>query len=231
MSESAFVHPTAVVDEGAKIGAGTHVWHFCHIMSGAVIGERCNLGQNVFIGNGARLGNNVRLQNNVSVYDGVEIEDDVFCGPSMVFTNDLYPRTNEARRHAFVPTPTRVCRGASIGANATLICGITIGEYALIGAGAAVSRDLPAYALAVGVPARIMGWVSRYGERLQFGSDNEAVCPVTRERYQRIGKDQIELIRSWAHTDGMVSPGVKLASFGAWEGRGEGRLQDLGSER
>jgi UDP-2-acetamido-3-amino-2,3-dideoxy-glucuronate N-acetyltransferase len=159
-----FVHESSYVDEGAQLGAGTKIWHFCHIMSGAVIGERCNLGQNVVVMPGARLGNNVKVQNNVSIYEGVELEDDVFCGPSCVFTNVLNPRSHVSRKHAYQKTLVR--RGSSIGANATIVCGVTLGEYAFIGAGAVVTSDVPAYGLMVGVPARRVGWMCQCGERL-----------------------------------------------------------------
>src|SRR4051812_31014296 len=159
-----FVHESAYVDDGDRIGKGTKVWHFCHVMPGADIGERCNLGQNVVVMNGTRIGNNVKIQNNVSVYEGVTLEDDVFCGPSMVFTNVINPRSAVSRKHEYKPTLVR--RGASIGANATIICGSTLGEYAFIGAGAVVAHDVPAYALMVGVPARRIGWMCECGERL-----------------------------------------------------------------
>jgi UDP-2-acetamido-3-amino-2,3-dideoxy-glucuronate N-acetyltransferase len=165
-----FVHASSYVDDGAIIGAGTKIWHFCHIMSGAVIGERCNLGQNVVVMGGTRIGNNVKIQNNVSVYEGVELDDDVFCGPSMVFTNVINPRSHVSRKHEY--RPTRVGRGATIGANATVVCGVTLGAYALVGAGAVVTHDVPPYALVAGVPARPMGWVCQCGERL---SDDAAV--------------------------------------------------------
>jgi UDP-2-acetamido-3-amino-2,3-dideoxy-glucuronate N-acetyltransferase len=159
-----FIHESAYVDEGATVGDGTKIWHFCHIMPGAVIGERCSLGQNVVVMNGTRIGNNVKIQNNVSVYEGVELEDDVFCGPSMVFTNVLNPRSHVSRRHDYRKTLVR--RGATIGANATIVCGITLGEYAFIGAGAVVTRDVPPYALVAGVPARRTGWACQCGEVL-----------------------------------------------------------------
>jgi UDP-2-acetamido-3-amino-2,3-dideoxy-glucuronate N-acetyltransferase len=168
-----FVHESSYVDEGAHLGAGTKVWHFCHIMSGAVIGERCNLGQNVVVMPGARLGNNVKVQNNVSIYEGVELGDDVFCGPSCVFTNVLNPRSHVSRKHAY--QKTLVHRGSSIGANATIVCGVTLGEYAFIGAGAVVTADVPAYGLMVGVPARRVGWMCQCGERLHV-SAGAAVC-------------------------------------------------------
>jgi UDP-2-acetamido-3-amino-2,3-dideoxy-glucuronate N-acetyltransferase len=171
-----FVHESSYVDEGAQIGAGTKIWHFCHIMSGAVIGERCNLGQNVVVMPGARLGNNVKVQNNVSIYEGVELEDDVFCGPSCVFTNVLNPRSHVSRKHAYQKTLVR--RGSSIGANATIVCGVTLGEFAFIGAGAVVTSDVPAYSLMVGVPARRVGWMCQCGERLPVsaGTGSCAAC-------------------------------------------------------
>ena len=162
--ETAFVHASAYVDDGATIGAGTKVWHFCHVLGGAVIGERCSLGQNVVVMNGTRIGTNVKIQNNVSVYEGVELEDDVFCGPSMVFTNVMNPRSHVSRKNEYRRTLVR--RGASIGANATIVCGTTLGEYAFIGAGSVVAKDVPAFALMVGVPARRIGWMCQCGERL-----------------------------------------------------------------
>lgn len=164
MYPDVFIHPTAIVDAGAKIGLGTKIWHWVHICSGATIGERCSFGQNVFVGNRVVIGNNVRVQNNVSIYDEVVLEDDVFCGPSMVFTNVINPRAHVSRKDEY--KPTRVRRGATIGANATVICGHEIGEYAFIGAGAVVSRDVQPFALMVGVPARRIGWMCRCGERL-----------------------------------------------------------------
>ncbi|MBX3103279.1 MAG: N-acetyltransferase, partial [Bacteroidetes bacterium] len=157
-------------------------WHFCHIMPGAVIGEQCSLGQNVFVANGVRLGNGVKVQNNVSLYEGVECEDDVFLGPSMVFTNVRNPRAAVVRRDAYLPT--RVGRGASIGANATLVCGVTVGAYAFVGAGTVVTRDVPPYALVVGNPARQAGWMSPWGGRLHFDPQGLAVCPDTGERFR-----------------------------------------------
>jgi len=176
-----FVHESSYVDEGATVGAGTRIWHFCHVMPGAVIGERCTLGQNVVVMPGTRLGNNVKVQNNVSIYEGVVLEDDVFCGPSCVFTNVSNPRAHVSRRHEF--RPTRVKRGASIGANATIVCGITLGEYSFIGAGAVVTSDVPPHALMIGVPARRVGWMCRCGERLQV-RDKTASCGACGTSYR-----------------------------------------------
>lgn len=159
------VHPTAIVDEGAQIGADTRVWHWVHICGGAKIGERCSFGQNVFVGNDVVIGDNVKVQNNVSVYDAVRLDDDVFCGPSMVFTNVYNPRSAIARKNEY--RRTHVCRGATLGANCTIVCGTTIGEYAFVGAGAVVNRDVPPYALMVGVPARQRGWMCKCGVRLE----------------------------------------------------------------
>ena len=183
---SHFVHPTAVVDDGAVIGAGTRIWHFAHILPGTRIGERCVIGQNVMVGPKVAIGNGCKIQNNVSIYEGVTLEDDVFCGPSMVFTNVLYPRAHVNRRDEFLPTLVR--QGATIGANATIICGTTIGRYAMIGAGAVVSRDVADFALVVGAPARRIGWVSRSGDRLKA----DLVCPRTGERY-RLDGDTLSL--------------------------------------
>ena len=174
-------HETAVIDEGCRIGAGTRIWHFSHIMPDCVIGERCNIGQNVVISPGVVLGNNVKIQNNVSVYTGVVCEDDVFLGPSCVFTNVLNPRSAIPRKNQYRKTLVR--RGATIGANATIVCGHTIGEYALIGAGAVVTKDVPPYALVVGNPSTQIGWVSEYGHRLRFDEKGEARCPESGERY------------------------------------------------
>jgi UDP-2-acetamido-3-amino-2,3-dideoxy-glucuronate N-acetyltransferase len=168
-----FVHESSYVDEGARIGAGTKIWHFCHVMPGAVIGERCNLGQNVVVMSGCRLGRNVKVQNNVSIYEGVVLEDDVFCGPSCVFTNVVNPRSHVPRKSEYQRTLVR--RGASIGANATILCGITLGEYSFIGAGAVVRSDVPPFALMVGVPARRVGWMCRCGVRLQL-REGAATC-------------------------------------------------------
>lgn len=163
-----FVHESTYVDEGARIGKGTKIWHFSHVMHGAVIGERCNLGQNVVVMPGTKIGNNVKIQNNVSVYEGVVLEDDVFCGPSCVFTNVMHPRSHVSRKNEYLETVVR--RGASIGANATVVCGTTIGEYAFIGAGAVVTSHVPAFALMVGVPARRVGWACQCGEGLHVSS-------------------------------------------------------------
>lgn len=162
-----FIHESAYVDDGAVLGDDTRVWHFCHVMSGAVVGERCSLGQNVVVMSGVTLGDNVKVQNNVSIYEGVVIESDVFCGPSMVFTNVINPRSHVSRRHEYMRTLVR--RGASIGANATIVCGSTLGEYCFVGAGAVVTADVPAFALVVGVPARRIGWVCACGVRLPAG--------------------------------------------------------------
>ena len=175
---TAFVHESAYVDDGATIGAGSKVWHFCHILAGAVIGERCSFGQNVVVMNGTRIGSNVKVQNNVSIYEGVELEDDVFCGPSMVFTNVIYPRAHVSRRNEYQRTLVR--RGATIGANATIVCGATLGEYAFVGAGAVIADDVPDYALMVGVPARRIGWMCQCGERLPDGGTGTcAACGST----------------------------------------------------
>ncbi|MGE4586725.1 MAG: acyltransferase [Mangrovibacterium sp.] len=173
-----FVHETACIDEGASIGKGSRIWHFCHVMSGACIGNDCVLGQNVYVGSRAELGNRVKVQNNVSLYDAVILEDEVFCGPSCVFTNVINPRSFVERKDQY--RPTRVKRGASIGANATLICGVTVGAYALIGAGAVVTRDVKPHALVMGVPAVQKGWVSRAG--VVLGKD--LCCPETGEQYE-----------------------------------------------
>jgi UDP-2-acetamido-3-amino-2,3-dideoxy-glucuronate N-acetyltransferase len=169
------VHESSYLDDGATVGDGTKIWHFCHVMAGAVIGERSSLGQNVVVMPGTRIGDNVKIQNNVSIYEGVELEDDVFCGPSCVFTNVINPRSHVSRKHEYRKTLVR--RGASIGANATIVCGATLGEYSLIGAGAVVTSDVPAFALMVGVPARRVGWVCRCGERLRLAGGH-ATCTV-----------------------------------------------------
>ena len=177
------IHASAIVDAGARLGAGTRVWHFSHVCAGARVGEDCSLGQNVFLGNDVQIGHRVKIQNNVSVYDAVRIEDDVFCGPSMVFTNVYNPRAAVVRKDEY--RATLVQRGATIGANATVVCGVTIGQYAFIAAGAVVNRDVPAFALMAGVPARQRGWMSRHGERLplSMGASGRATCPHTGEVY------------------------------------------------
>jgi UDP-2-acetamido-3-amino-2,3-dideoxy-glucuronate N-acetyltransferase len=179
-----FVHQSSFVDDGAVIGRGTKIWHFCHIMGGAVIGERCNLGQNVVVMPGTRLGNNVKVQNNVSIYQGVELEDDVFCGPSCVFTNVTNPRSHVSRTSEYQRTLVR--RGASIGANATVVCGATLGEYSFIGAGAVVRGEVPAYALMVGVPARQVGWMCQCGVRLRL-RDGAGRCTGCGASYRETG--------------------------------------------
>ncbi len=178
---SYFAHETAVVDEGCNIGSGTKIWHFSHIMSGCTIGENCNIGQNVVISPEVVLGNNVKVQNNVSIYTGVICDDDVFLGPSMVFTNVINPRSAVNRRGQYAGT--HVGRGASIGANATIVCGNDIGEFAFIGAGAVVTKYVPPYALVVGNPAKQTGWMSEFGHRLKFDENGEAVCPESNEKY------------------------------------------------
>ncbi|MCO5124641.1 MAG: acetyltransferase [Rhizobacter sp.] len=192
MSEAAVVHPSAIVDAGATIGPGCRVWHWVHVSAGARIGARCALGQGVFVGNDVVIGDNVRIQNNVSVYDAVTLEDDVFCGPSMVFTNVYNPRSAVPRKDEY--RRTLVKRGATLGANCTIVCGTTIGAYAFVGAGAVVQRDVADFALVVGVPARQIGWMSRHGERLALplAGDGEADCPATQERYRlREGRCQL----------------------------------------
>ncbi|TMN36384.1 acyltransferase [Pseudoalteromonas sp. S2755] len=176
-------HESALVDDGAQIGEGSRVWHFAHVCGGAKIGAGCSLGQNVFVGNKVEIGNNVKIQNNVSVYDNVYLEDDVFCGPSMVFTNVYNPRSFIERKTEY--RDTRVQQGATLGANCTIVCGVTIGSYALIGAGAVVNKDVPPFALMVGVPAKQIGWISKYGEQLDLPLEGEGrcVCPHTGEQY------------------------------------------------
>ena len=174
------IHPSAIVDDGAKLGVGTRVWHFAHVSAGARIGAGCSLGQGVYVGNDATIGDNVKIQNNVSVFDAVTLEDDVFCGPSMVFTNVHNPRSAVPRKAEY--RKTLVKRGATLGANCTVVCGTTIGRFAFVGAGAVVSRDVADFALVVGVPAKCIGWISRHGERLVFAG-GEALCPATGERY------------------------------------------------
>ena len=182
MNNSYYVHPTAIVDEGCEIGTGTKIWHFSHIMPGCKLGENCNIGQNVVISPEVVLGKNVKVQNNVSLYTGVTCDDDVFLGPSCVFTNVTNPRSAVNRRGQYAKT--HVGKGASIGANATIVCGHDIGAFAFIGAGAVVTKSVPAYALLVGNPARQMGWMSEYGHRLEFDKENIAICPESGEKYE-----------------------------------------------
>lgn len=184
MAESAeyYAHPTAVIDQGCSIGSGTKIWHFCHIMPECVIGENCNIGQNVVVSPKVVLGKNVKVQNNVSIYTGVICEDDVFLGPSMVFTNVINPRSAVNRRGEYMQTIVK--RGASIGANATIVCGHNIGEFAFIGAGAVVTKEVPAYALVAGNPARQIGWMSEHGHKLHFGGDGIATCPESGIQYK-----------------------------------------------
>lgn len=176
-------HPTAVIDEGAQIGAGCRIWHFVHICAGAKIGRNCSLGQNVFVGNNVAIGDRCKIQNNVSVYDNVFLEDGVFCGPSMVFTNVYNPRSLIERKSEY--RDTRVKTGATLGANCTIVCGVTVGRFAFVGAGAVVNKDVPDYALVVGVPARQIGWMSEYGEQLDLpvAGSGEAVCPYSGDKY------------------------------------------------
>ena len=179
---SFYTHPTSIIDSGAIIGEGTKIWHFSHVMSDSIIGKNCSLGQNVVMMSGASLGDQVKVQNNVSIYTGVHCEDDVFLGPSMVFTNVINPRSAIVRKHEYRPTYVR--KGATIGANATIVCGIEIGEYAFIGAGAVVTKNVPAFALVMGNPARQTGWMSRNGYKLKFDEQGIAVCPESGEVYE-----------------------------------------------
>ena len=174
MAATYYAHPTAVIDAGATIGAGSRIWHFCHLMPGAVLGARCSLGQNVFVANRVRLGRNVKVQNNVSLYEGVICEDDVFIGPSAVFTNVINPRAGVERKEEYRITVLK--RGVTVGANATVVCGVTLGEYAFVGAGSVVTKDVAAYQLVVGNPARPLGWMSAHGSRLEFDENGEATC-------------------------------------------------------
>jgi len=180
------IHPSAIVDQGAQIGDGSRVWHFVHICGGARIGRGCSFGQNVFVGNDVTIGSNVKVQNNVSIYDAVHLEDDVFCGPSMVFTNVFNPRSAVTRKDEYRKTLIR--KGATLGANSTIVCGVTVGEYAFVAAGAVINRDVRPYALMAGVPARQIGWMSLHGERLELPleGDGEALCPATGTRYRLV---------------------------------------------
>lgn len=191
MDTNYFVHETAVVDEGATIGEGVKIWHFSHIMPNCIIGERCNIGQNVVISPGVILGKNVKIQNNVSIYEGVTCDDDVFLGPSMVFTNVINPRSAVNRRGQY--SKTHVGKGASIGANATIVCGHDIGEFAFVGAGAVVTKTLPAYALVVGNPAKQVGWVSEYGHRLHFDANDIAICEESKQEYKKSNNKVIRI--------------------------------------
>jgi len=188
MTKEVFIHDSAIVDEGARIGDGSRIWHWVHVCGGAKIGEGCSLGQNVFIGNRVVVGDNVKIQNNVSVYDNVTLEDDVFCGPSMVFTNVYNPRSAIERKNEY--RDTLVKRGASLGANCTIVCGVTIGQFAFVGAGSVVNKDVPDYALVAGVPAKQIGWMSEYGERLDLPLDGDASCACknTDEIYYLTGR-------------------------------------------
>lgn len=187
------IHPSAIVDQGASLGAGCRVWHFAHISAGARIGSDCSFGQGVYVGNDVLIGDNVKVQNNVSVYDTVTLENDVFCGPGMVFTNVFNPRSAVPRKGEY--RRTLVLRGATLGANCTIVCGTTVGEFAFVAAGAVVILDVPVYALVVGIPARHVGWMSRHGERLSLPLEGggDATCPVTGDHYRLIGKTRILL--------------------------------------
>lgn len=194
MDTTARIHPSAIVDEGAELGTGCRVWHFVHISSGARIGRDCSFGQNVYVGNDVKVGNNVKIQNNVSIYDAVTLEDDVFCGPSMVFTNVYNPRSAVVRKNEYRRTLVR--RGATLGANCTIVCGTTVGEYAFIGAGALINRDVLDYALMVGVPAKQIGWMSRHGTRLDLPviGQADAACPETGAVY-RLDGHRVTLVK------------------------------------
>jgi UDP-2-acetamido-3-amino-2,3-dideoxy-glucuronate N-acetyltransferase len=193
IAPDAFVHESAYVDEGAQVGGGTRIWHFSHVMPKATIGAHCSLGQNVFVANHVSIGDHVKIQNNVSLYEGVVLEDYVFCGPSMVFTNVRTPRSEFPRNTSADYTVTRVKRGASIGANATIVCGVTLHEGAFVGAGAVVTRDVPAYAIVTGMPARIVGWMSACGDVLDFGSGNDATDSHG-HAYRKVGPEQVERV-------------------------------------
>ncbi len=184
-----FVHPTSIIDEACDIGEGTRIWHFSHVLRNSRIGKNCNIGQNVMIGPDVCIGSNCKIQNNVSVYKGVRLEDDVFCGPSVVFTNVLNPRSHVNRRDEF--RETRIERGASLGANATVLCGVRVGRYALVGAGSVVTKDVPPHALVFGNPARLKGWVCWCGERLNFGGGDDTKCAACGRKYRCEGADTV----------------------------------------
>ncbi len=194
MNKDYFVHESSFIDEGVQIGKGTRIWHFSHIQSGARIGAECILGQNVNVGNNVKVGNYCKIQNNVSIYEGVELQDYVFCGPSMIFTNIRLPRSEFPQQGNKYYEKTLVKKSASIGANATIVCGITIGEYALIGSGSVVTKDVPAFALVIGNPGKITGWVSKIGERLVFNDRDIAICNKNGEKYQLIN-NHVKLVR------------------------------------
>lgn len=187
-----FAHETAIIDDGAEIGDDTKVWHFTHVMPKAKLGKGCNLGQNVFVASNVILGDNVKVQNNVSIYEGVECEQDVFLGPSMVFTNISTPRSAIIRKGTYEKTLVKI--GASVGANATIVCGHEIGAYAFIAAGAVVTKNIPDYALVMGVPGKIAGWVSEYGHTLEFGTNNRAICPESKDEYIKISENKIQKV-------------------------------------
>ncbi|MFZ1495985.1 MAG: acyltransferase [Saprospiraceae bacterium] len=187
MTNKFFAHPSSYLDEGCDIGSGTKIWHFCHIMSGAVIGKNCNIGQNVMIASQVKIGNNVKIQNNVSIYTGVVCEDDVFLGPSMVFTNVINPRSEVNRKEEYLPTLVK--KGATIGANASIVCGNVIGQYAFIGAGAVITKNVKDYALMVGNPARQTGWISEYGVKLNFDENGKAFCSASYQVYQLLDNE------------------------------------------
>lgn len=192
MEKEYFAHETAVIDENCSIGQGTKIWHFSHIMSACVIGQNCNIGQNVVVSPEVVLGNNVKIQNNVSVYTGVICEDDVFLGPSMVFTNVVNPRSLVNRKGQYVETLVK--KGVTIGANATIVCGYPIGEYAFIGAGAVVTKEVAPYALVIGNPAKQVGWMSEYGHKLEFSENGEAICPESKEKYKLVNNKVSKVI-------------------------------------
>lgn len=191
MTNDTYIHETAVIDVPCQIGKGTKIWHFCHLMANCTIGEECNLGQNVFVASGVTIGNRVKIQNNVSVYQGVSCEDEVFIGPSVVFTNVINPRSGVVRKNEFKPTVVEM--GATIGANATIICGHRIGRYAFVGAGAVITRDVLDYELVIGNPARHEGWMSENGQRLDFDAKGFALCPATGEKYQLIDNKVVKI--------------------------------------